>query len=112
MKQKHQNILFAALLLAVAAVLAVAAAGRGQGAVAVLTYESGQQTKTLPLNKDAVYEVQSNGYSIRLVVEGGSIRFANSPCPDHLCEGYGRLSKDGDWAACLPAAASVVVQQG
>jgi len=33
----------------------------------------------------------------------------DSPCPDHLCENFGWLSRAGDWAACLPAKASLTL---
>ena len=49
-------------------------------------------------------------YTIHLVVENGGIRFVESPCPDHTCESFGVLTKQGDWAACLPARASVTVE--
>ena len=42
--------------------------------------------------------------------ENGGIRFVESPCPDHTCESFGVLTKQGDWAACLPARASVTVE--
>ena len=42
-------------------------------------------------------------------VEDGGIAFIDSPCPDHLCEGFGVLRNTGDWAACLPARASVTI---
>ncbi len=56
----------------------------------------------VPLDKDAVYHYEGN-YPVELVVEDGTIRFANARCPDHDCERFGRLSKPGEWAACLPA---------
>ena len=52
----------------------------------------------------------SNGYTVHLQVRDGTIAFVDSPCPDHLCEGFGRLSREGDWAACMPAHVSVTVE--
>ena len=49
-------------------------------------------------------------YTVHLHVENGGIAFVNSPCPDHLCEGFGRLKAQGDWAACMPARASLTIQ--
>ena len=43
------------------------------------------------------------------VVKDGAIRFIDSPCPDHLCEGFGWLAKPDDWAACIPCQAAVTV---
>lgn len=102
------NLIFAAILLAAAGVAAYFLAQRATGATAVLTYGD-SQTLEISLAEDQRYDLQSNGYTIHLVVEDGSVRFVDSPCPDHLCEGYGRLSQQDDWAACLPARASVIV---
>jgi len=33
----------------------------------------------------------------------------DSQCPDHVCEQFGWLDKDGAWAACVPAGVYVVV---
>ena len=35
----------------------------------------------------------------------------NSPCPDHLCEGFGILQNAGDWAACMPARTSITIEE-
>ena len=51
-------------------------------------------------------------YTIHLEVKDGAIAFVDSPCPDHLCENYGWLSREGDWAACLPARASLTIVAG
>lgn len=108
-KALKANILFTLCLLAVAAVCAFFLARRPDAATAVLTYGDSGQTLNIDLAKRQQYDLESNGYTIHLVVENGAIRFVDSPCPDHVCEGYGWLSKDGDWAACLPAKASVLV---
>ena len=54
--------------------------------------------------------IDTGYYTIHLVVENGGIRFVESPCPDHTCESFGVLTKQGNWAACLPARASVTVE--
>ncbi len=61
-------------------------------------------------NTDHRYDIDTGYYTIHLVVENGGIRFVESPCPDHTCESFGVLTKQGDWAACLPARASVTVE--
>ena len=63
-----------------------------------------------PLGRDKRYDIDTGTYTIHLVVEDGGIRFVDSPCPDHTCESFGVLSQEGDWAACLPARASVTVE--
>ena len=112
-KETKMNLIFTAGLLAAALVLwALFVAGRPSGAVAVLTYGSDGQTMEIPLDKDHIYDVDTGLYTVHLQVRDGAIAFVNSPCPDHLCEGYGWLSKADDWAACLPAKANITVMSG
>ena len=47
-----------------------------------------------------------------LEVSEGRIRLINSRCPDHICEGYGWLSKEHDQAVCMPAGVVVSVEKG
>lgn len=111
----RKNLLFAAAVLALAlGLLALRAALAEPGAVAVLTIGEGeaQTERTLPLSEDARYDIEAVGYTIHLEVSGGRIRFVDSPCPDHTCEGFGWLSEEGDWAACLPARAALRVEAG
>ena len=104
-------------LLLTAAVLALAAAlfaythpGRA-GTVAVLRYGDPQQEQIIDLTKDARYDIDTGVYTIHLQVAGGGIAFVDSPCPDHTCEGFGTLRSVGDWAACLPAKASLSIEE-
>ena len=83
-----------------------------QGAKAVVSLADGSQ-QTISLSADGRYDLDGNGgITAHLVVEDNSIRFVESECPDHRCEGFGRLSREGDWAACLPAGISVVIEGG
>ena len=75
--------------------------------MAQLDYTGGQMT--FALDRDATYDIVSGDYTIHLQVQNGAIRFVDSPCPDHLCENFGWLSRAGDWAACLPAKASLTL---
>lgn len=47
-----------------------------------------------------------------LLVEEGGIRFSDADCPDKLCVRSGRLSKNGDTAACVPNKVVVVIENG
>ncbi len=107
----RKNLIFGVCLaLVLAALLAWRALALGdRGAVALVQYGDPGQELRIPLDEDGRYDIDTGFYTIHLVVEEGTIRFADSPCPDHLCEGFGRLSRAGDWAACLPAKASVTI---
>ena len=97
MTNKRKNIIFAAAVLAVAAVLWLVCRTGGSG-------------HTADLRRDADYDIDTGRYTIHLHVENGGIAFVDSPCPDHLCEGFGVLKNEGDWAACMPAKASVTIE--
>ena len=103
------NVIFAVVLLAAAGILFWMNSGRSTGGVAELTYGDDNTVMEIPLNKDAQYDIDTGYYTIHLKVEDGRIAFVDSPCPDHKCEGVGWLSREDDWAACLPARATLIV---
>lgn len=103
------NLIFAVVLLAAAGILFWVNSGRSTGGVAELTYGDDNTVMDIPLNKDAHYDIDTGYYTIHLTVEDGRIAFVDSPCPDHKCEGFGWLSREDDWAACLPARATLIV---
>lgn len=108
-----QNLIFLAVALAVIGGLLfwryAARQKSGTGAEAVLQYGDPAQEMRIPLNEDAIYDIDTGTYTIHLQVQDGGIAFIDSPCPDHLCEGFGTLRNVGDWAACLPARASLTI---
>lgn len=111
--QKHRkDLLFTVILLAAAGVLFWLTHPGGTGTVAVLRYGDPQQEETIDLTKDARYDIDTGVYTIHLQVAEGGIAFVDSPCPDHTCEGFGVLRSVGDWAACLPAQASLTIEEG
>lgn len=109
-KQLKTNLIFTAVILAAAALLFWFTRPGGSGRTAVLSYGDPQVQREIPLDKDADYDVDTGPYTIHLHVEDGGIAFVHSPCPDHTCEGFGVLRNEGDWAACLPARASLIIE--
>lgn len=103
---KLQNLLFIVIVLAIAVFLL--GRPKKQGATATVTLPD-QNQQIISLDTNGQYDFEANGYTVHLVVEDGSIRFVDSECPDHLCEGFGRLSNADEMATCLPAGVSVVV---
>ena len=50
------------------------------------------------------------GYlTVHIEVKDGAARFVDSPCPDHICEGYGWLTLEDQTATCLPARAVLTI---
>ena len=101
MTEKRKNLLFIAIILALAAVLWLAAHHGGTGRTAVLRYGDPQVEQRIDLRKNAEYDIDTGLYTIHLRVENGGIAFVDSPCPDHLCEGFGTL-KNGPLRAPFP----------
>lgn len=81
--------------------------GKEQAVVTIGYAGTEQQTLIIPLDKDGITLVEGGLLPVRLEVKDGGIRFVDSVCPDHLCEGFGWLRYEGDWAACLPAGVTV-----
>ena len=44
----------------------------------------------------------SYGVPVTLEIKDGSICFYESQCPDHICENYGYISREGETAVCMP----------
>lgn len=108
-KALFTNLIFAGVLVLLALVFWLVLGRRPAAGVAVLTYGSSNQRMELSLDKDETYHIDTGYLTVNIQVKDGAARFVNSPCPDHLCENFGWLSKDGDTATCLPGRASLMV---
>ena len=108
-----KNLIFALVVLVLAAALyfgvRAARSGKGGGLQAVVDFGDGI-TETLPLDTDHDYLYDVGDYDVHLQVKDGAVAFLDSQCPDHVCEQFGWLDKDGAWAACIPAGVYVVVE--
>ena len=108
-----KNLIFALVVLVLAAVLyfgvRAAHSGKGGGLQAVVGFGDGI-TEALPLDTDHDYLYDVGDYVVHLQVKDGAVAFLDSQCPDHVCEQFGWLDKDGAWAACIPAGVYVVVE--
>ena len=109
----QKNLLFAGGILVVAVLLFALLYGQSspkESLQAVVDFGDGI-TETLPLEKDYDYLYEVDGYVVHLQVRDGAIAFLDSQCPDHVCEQFGWLNKEGAWAACVPAGVSVQVEK-
>ena len=119
MKQKEKKsylrdwIIVGALLIAALLVLLVVRnrqeAETGTNAVAVVTLPDGEK-QSYPLNKDGVFSL--NGGTNTLVIENGEAWVSKANCPDKICMGMGKISKNGEFIACLPNRVIIVVEGG
>jgi hypothetical protein len=49
------------------------------------------------------------GVPVHFELKEGAIRFYEVTCPDHLCEGYGFISREYESAVCLPNRTVVMI---
>ena len=108
--KKNDLILVAAVLLIAIAAYVYMGFNKSFGAKALVSLSDGSE-QLISLKKDAVYDFSSNGYTIHIEVKQGKAAFINSPCPDHICEHYGYLGREGELAVCLPAKASLSIRK-
>ncbi|MDO4788658.1 MAG: NusG domain II-containing protein [Johnsonella sp.] len=109
MKLKKMELLFVLCILAVSSLFILySKLSAKSGRAALLTYGEGREER-IPLDKEAVYDFESNGYAIHISVKNQAAAFISSSCPDHICEHYGYLSKEGEIAVCLPAKATLSI---
>lgn len=110
-KKMLTNLLFAAVVLAIAAVLLLVRSAHSSGSKlrAELIYGDNNTTMNLPLDKNDTYDVDTGYYTVHIEIKDGAARFVDSPCPDHICEGFGWLSNEDQTATCLPARAVLTI---
>ncbi len=118
MEQKERKkyirdlILVGALLIAALLVLLVIRnrQERETGTDAVVTVRTVDGDEVYPLNKDGVFSL--NGGTNTLVIENGEAWVSEANCPDKVCMGMGKISKNGEFIACLPNQVIIVVEGG
>ena len=81
----------------------------GTGAVAVVTVD-GEEFGRYSLNENGTFLL--NGGSNTLVVENGEAWVSEANCPDKVCMGMGKISRNGEFIACLPNRLIVIVEGG
>lgn len=86
------------VLLSVAAIILMQSFGKNAKNVAI--YKDGKTIATLPLSEDAEYEISNVGMTIK--IENGAAFIEKSSCKCKTCQNFGRLSKAGQTAVCLP----------
>ena len=107
-----RDLILVAVLLAAALALffvmrSLQARDTGSGAQAVVTVE-GREIGRYPLKKSGTFPL--NGGTNILVVENGEAWVSEANCPDKVCMGMGKISRNGEFIACLPNRLLVVVE--
>lgn len=73
----------------------------GDGKLIARVYENGKVTHEINLGEvSESYEIEISGAV--LLVENGAVSYKNADCPDKTCMHFGKLTKAGDTASCVP----------
>ena len=75
--------------------------------VAQVIFDS-KVVKTIDLKDSGIYHIDAV-YPVTLEVKEGAIRFIDSVCPNHDCEGFGYIDAPYESAICLPARVSLQI---
>lgn len=81
-----------------------------KGGVAAVHVDNSDEVIRIELDKDGEYHIDGGKLPVTLVVKDGAISFYNSQCPDHICEGTGFISREGQTAICMPAGVAVIIE--
>ena len=75
---------------------------KGEKAKTALVYKDNTLLKTLSLNEDTRFDINGK-YKLTITVKNGEIFVSESNCPCKTCKNFGKLSKEGQTAVCLPS---------
>ena len=80
-----------------------------KGEYAMVAIDNTATRYEISLKEEAIHTITEGNFVVTLEVKDGAIRFINSQCPDHLCEGFGFVSEEDDFAVCMPAGVAVLI---
>ena len=80
-----------------------------KGEYAMVAIDNTATRYEISLKEEAIHTITEGNFVVTLEVKNGAIRFINSQCPDHLCEGFGFVSEEDDFAVCMPAGVAVLI---
>lgn len=101
MKRNDVKLLIGILCLTLAAFIGYRLFYSQNGDMVQITVD-GTVTKTLPLNTDTSYTIQTDAGENILEIRNGSAGIVKADCPDKLCVHQKRISKSGETLVCLP----------
>jgi hypothetical protein len=82
---------------------------RETGEKAVVAIDGTEKRYEISLEENAIHSIPEGKFIVTLEVKDGRIRFIDSKCPDHLCEGFGFIQHEDESAICMPAGVAVLI---
>jgi len=103
-------IILGLLVVAIVVLVVISYSSRGDADVLYAKIYYGKTVvKTVTLDEDQVFSVPE-APEVVFEVRDHAIAFIHSDCPDQICVHSGWLSKVGEFAACIPNALSVWIE--
>ena len=112
MKNHKRDLILIGILLLTALILFLLFKDKPRNepdAVAVVTVD-GTEIARYPLSRNGTFVL--NEGSNTLVIENGEAWVSEANCPDKLCMGFGKISKNGEIIVCLPNRLIVMIEGG
>ena len=106
LKRKELLIIAAVVVVCILSLVLMYALSK-QGNFAVVSV-NGSEIMRISLAKNDTYSIDAN-LKVTLEVKGGKIRFINSLCHDHICEDFGWIGEEYEYAVCMPAGTVVTI---
>ena len=111
MKSRYlRDLLIAGVLLAAALLLFMAVRGRQVSGAEAVVMVDGKEQGRYPLAIAGTFPL--NGGSNVLVIENGEAWVSEADCPDKVCMHMGKISRNGEFIACLPNRLIVSIEGG
>ena len=82
---------------------------RETGDVAMVAIDNTEKRYEISLEENTIHTITEGKIVVTLEVKDGRIRFIDSKCPDHLCEGFGFIQHEDESAICMPAGVAVLI---
>lgn len=106
-KKKEIIIIASLAALALLALFCMRLFAQKSGLYASVSFD-GEEIMQIELNTDKIYHIDAL-LPVTLEVKDGGIRFLDSQCPDHVCEDFGLISEEYEYAVCMPARLVVLI---
>lgn len=109
LKRGDMVIILAVLLLALGIFLIFSfGIFSSEGETVLLSY--GGENKSFALADGTEFSFESNGYSLTMKIEGERAYIESSDCPDKTCVHSGKISRQGQMIACIPAGVTLRIE--
>lgn len=107
-------VVLAVILLAVGSGVAVWSGADSGGQLTAVVTVDGTETERIPLESLEPVEltVESNGYTLRILLSEEAVCVEESDCPTQDCVHTGAIRRSGQSIVCLPARVIVQLEGG